>query len=261
MNSLIDTHAHLDDLRLKDQVEAVLDRAAKAGVVAVMTIATDPGSSRRAVELSGRFPGRVFSAIGFQPNCCTDLTDRDWDEMVALANEPGVRAIGETGLDRYWDDCPFEIQQQWFDRHIEWSVESGLPLVIHMRDCEADIVASLQSHRDKWPLTGSMHSFTGSWETAQRCMEAGFHISFAGMVTYANAGDLREVARQIPLDRLLVETDSPYLSPEPQRKHRPNEPAMVVHTATCIARERGISLEEFAKTTTENAKKLLKILE
>jgi len=259
MESLIDTHAHLDDKRLAGQTEAILDRAAAAGVAAVMTIATDPASSRRAAELSNLFPQKIFSAIGFQPNNCRDLSDRDWDEMVALAGQPGVRAIGETGLDRHWDDCPFEIQQTWFDRHINWSAQSGLPLVIHMRDCEADIVATLNSHRDMWPLKGIMHSFTGSWETAVSCLDAGLHISFAGMVTYANANDLRDVARQVPLERLLVETDSPYLPPEPFRKHRPNEPAMVVHTARAIAAVRGVPFEALAQATTENAKRLLGI--
>ncbi len=256
---LFDTHAHLDDPRLAEQLEFVLLRAAAAQVRQMMTIATDLASSQRAAELAGRFPGQIYAAIGFQPNNCAALTNGEWDQMVALASSPGVVATGETGLDRYWNDCPFDVQQHWFDRHIQWSADSGLPLVIHMRDCEQDIVDSLEQHKTLWPLAGIMHSFTGTLETAQRCMEAGLHISFAGMVTYKNAADLRDVARQIPLDRLLVETDSPYLSPEPVRKHRPNEPAMVIHTAQCIANERGISLNELAKASTSNARRLLGI--
>jgi TatD DNase family protein len=185
------------------------------------------------------------------------LTERDWEQLVELAGEPGVAAIGETGLDRYWKDCPFDVQQRWFDRHIRWSQKSGLPLVIHMRDCEADIVAELVARRAEWPLRGIMHSFTGTWETAERCLDAGLHISFAGMVTYANAAELRRVAAQVPLDRLLVETDAPWLPPEPTRKQRPNEPARVVHTAGCIARERGLAPEALAAATTGNAIRLL----
>lgn len=254
---LIDTHAHLDDSQLAGQIEAVLQRAHDAGVVAVMTIGTDLASSRAALGLAQSFPDLIRAAIGFQPNHCAMLTERDWEELVALAREPGVAAIGETGLDRYWKDCPFEVQQQWFSRHIRWSQETGLPLVIHMRDCEADIVGELEARRSEWPLRGIMHSFTGTWETAETCLNAGLHISFAGMVTYANSTDLRAVARQVPLDRLLVETDSPYLPPEPTRKQRPNEPARVVHTAACIAAERGVSYEALATATTNNALALL----
>jgi TatD DNase family protein len=254
---LIDTHVHLDSPQLVNQIDGVLQRAREAGVGAVMTIGTDFASSRAAVELARRFPDQLRAAIGFQPNHCATVTERDWEELVDLARQPGVAAIGETGLDRYWKDCPFEVQQRWFDRHIRWSQQAGLPLVIHMRDCEGDIVAELLARRSEWPLRGIMHSFTGTWETAETCLAAGLHISFAGMVTYANAGELRAVARQVPLDRLLVETDSPYLPPEPTRKQRPNEPARVVHTAACIAAERRLSYEAFATATTSNAWALL----
>lgn len=255
---LIDTHAHLDDPALARQLDVVLARAAAAGISRVMTIGTDLESSRRAVEIAEHHPGMVRAAIGFQPNHCRDLTDRDWDELQLLNRQPSVAAIGETGLDRYWKDCPFEIQQSWFDRHIQWSLDSGLPLVIHMRDCETDIVAALRSWESAWPLRGIMHSFTGSWDTAELCLAAGLHISFAGMVTYANAEALRDVARRVPDGRLLVETDSPYLPPEPFRKQRPNEPARVADTAACIARVRGVDLPALAAITTRNAKSLLK---
>lgn len=254
---LIDTHAHLDDPQLANQTAAILQRADEAEVVAVMTIGVDLATSRNAVKLAQAFPGAIRAAIGFQPNHCATVTERDWEELLALAREPGIAAIGETGLDRHWKDCPIEVQRHWFDRHIRWSQESGLPLVIHMRDCEADIVAELTARRTDWPLRGIMHSFSGSQETAEACLDAGLHLSFAGMVTYANAGELRAVARQAPLDRLLVETDSPYLPPEPTRKLRPNEPARVVHTAACIARERGLSCEDLAAATTANALALL----
>lgn len=252
----VDTHCHLDDPRLESRLDAVLEQAATEGVQAAITIATDPASSQRAASLAARYPGRIFAAVGFQPNHCRDLTEADWQALVPLGSAPGVVAIGETGLDRYWPDCPFQLQQNWFARHIEWSLESRLPLVIHMRECEADIVQMLEQFRDRWPLRGVMHSFTGSSATAAACLAAGLHISFAGMVTYRNAADLRAVAKEIPADRLLVETDSPYLSPEPVRARRPNEPALVVHTARCLADVRGVPLEELARTTTGNAVRL-----
>lgn len=256
---LVDTHAHLDDPRLIHQLESVLERAQRAGVGTIVTIATDPASSLRAIEIAATFPGRVCAAIGFHPNNCRDLTDRDWDQLIPLARSPGVVAIGETGLDRHWKDCPFDVQKKWFQRHLEWSLETQLPLVIHMRDCENDIVGFLQENRAAWPLRGIMHSFTGTWQTAETCLEAGLHIGFAGMVTYRNAAGLREVAKRVPGDRLLVETDSPYLSPEPVRQQRPNEPANVLHTATCLAATRQQSLTELAAATSANARLLLNI--
>ncbi|MEX2027163.1 MAG: TatD family hydrolase, partial [Pirellulaceae bacterium] len=174
-------------------------------------------------------------------------------EIVRLAQSPQVVALGETGLDLYWKDTPLADQQDYFDRHIRLSQERGLPLIIHQRESAAEILAMLHEARKQGPLAGVMHSFTGTAEQAAEFLALGMHISFAGMVTFKKSEDLRAVARTIPAERLLVETDSPYLSPEPFRGKRPNEPARVVHTAECLASERGVSLADLAAQTTANA--------
>ncbi len=201
----------------------------------------------------------MYSSVGIHPNHCQDAAATDWSEILEMARHPKVVAIGETGLDRYWDYCPLEIQKDWFAKHIALSFESGKPLVIHMRDCESDVLEALEQHRLDRQVIGIMHSFSGSWETAEKCLSWGMYISFAGMVTFKRSDSLREIAARIPDDRLLIETDSPYLSPHPHRSQRPNQPALVQHTAQCLAEVRGISLFELGKLTTQNAKRVFRI--
>jgi TatD DNase family protein len=194
-----------------------------------------------------------------QPNYLADAKPDDWDRVVAMIRQPGVVAIGETGLDRYWDFTPFDVQQDYFDRHIRLSQERGLPFIVHMRDCDEDILVMLRDARQRGPLDGVMHSFTGGRAMMEECVAMGLYISFAGMVTYKKSAELREIAAAVPDDRILVETDSPYLSPEPVRKIKRNEPAHVLHTAKCIAEARGTTLDDFAAITTANAKRLFQL--
>jgi len=196
--------------------------------------------------------------VGIQPNYVAEAKANDWQEVEQLATAPGVVAIGETGLDRYWDDSPFDLQQDYFDRHMRLAEKHKLPFVVHMRECDEDILVMLREANKRGTLNGIMHSFTGSTEMAAECVAMGMHISFAGMVTFKKSQDLRDCAASVPLDRLLVETDCPYLSPEPLRGKRPNEPARVKHTAECIAKERGIPLKELAAATTANACRIFK---
>ncbi|MEZ6120394.1 MAG: TatD family hydrolase [Pirellulaceae bacterium] len=256
---LIDTHAHLFEDRLRDKLPDVVLRAQQAGVIRTVCIGTDVQTSQRSVEIARRFPECIFAAVGIQPNYCHLAQVEDWDVIVALAKQDRVCAVGETGLDRYWNECPFDLQQDYFDRHIRLSQETNLPFVVHMRDCLPDVLAMLRDARQRGPLHGVMHSYTGDLPSALECLELGLHVSFAGMVTYKNAGEIREVAAKIPADRILIETDSPYLSPEPKRKQRPNEPALLVHTAACIAEIRSTPLAEFAALTTNNAKQFFRI--
>jgi TatD DNase family protein len=251
---LHDTHAHLDDERFTD-LSDVLARAAAAGVVRVNTIGIDAATSRAAVALADRHD--VLSAVvGVQPNCVAEVRPGDWDAILELARSPSVVAIGETGLDRYWNRAPFEQQEEWFDRHLALARALGVPVVIHCREAEADVVRMLRAHFEKnGPVRGVMHSFTGDKATAAACLAMGLHLSFAGMLTYKKNAALREVAAAVPLDRLLVETDAPYLAPEPVRGKR-CEPAFVVHTAACIATTRGDSPETIAAATTANAQAL-----
>ena len=257
---LFDTHAHLSYPQLAKIQETVLENARSNGLVGICAIATDLQSSYACASLAELHDG-VYASVGIHPNDAHNANLDHWKEIQQLSKKENVVALGETGLDRYWDDCPFEIQQEWFAKHIQFSHESGLPLVVHMRECEQDILESFRVHQNNGRINGIMHSFTGSLETAEQCLELGMYISFAGMVTYKNAADLREVARQIPLDRILVETDSPFLTPHPHRGKRPNQPHMVQHTAACLADLHSLTLEAFSERTTENAQSVFGLSE
>jgi TatD DNase family protein len=255
---LIDTHCHLDDEQFAGLHDQVVSRAVQSGVEAILTVGTTAESSSSAVVLAQTFPN-VFAAVGIQPNYCGDAKPDDWDRIVQLSRKYKVLALGETGLDRYWDHAPFPTQQDYFDRHLGLSQQLGLPFIVHMRDCEEDILIMLRQARARGPLSGVMHSFTGSEATAEECLELGLYISFAGMVTYKKSEELRRIASQIPEDRILIETDAPYLSPHPHRSQRRNEPAMLVHTARCLAAARGTTEEQFAGQSTANARRLFRI--
>jgi TatD DNase family protein len=252
---VIDTHAHLDDDRFREDLRAVLERAAAGGVARVVAIATTAPSSAQCIALAERFPA-LAATVGIQPNHVAEAEPGAWDEVVRLAEHPRVVAIGETGLDRYWDHTPFSQQEDYFARHLGLARKRGLAVVIHCRDAEADMVRCLRADYDRHgPVRGVMHSFTGDTATAQACLAMGLYVSFAGMVTYKNAQALRETAKQIPLDRLLVETDSPYLAPVPVRGRR-NEPAYVVHTLACVAGAHWVDVETMGARTTRNARAL-----
>jgi TatD DNase family protein len=252
---LFDTHAHLDQPEFDDDREEVIARARAAGVANVVAIGISADTSAICVQLAAEHQG-VFAAIGMQPNYLAESQPEDWERIVALVDQPGVVAIGETGLDRYWDFTPFELQQEYFDRHLRLSQERGLPFIVHMRDCDEEILVMLREAHARGPLAGVMHSFTGSRAMMEECVAMGLYISFAGMVTYKKSAELREIAAAVPDERILIETDSPYLSPEPVRKIKRNEPAHVVHTAVCLAEVRGVTLEKFAEQTTANSKRL-----
>ena len=252
--ALIDTHAHLDEDAFSQDLDEVLGHAAEAGVTEILTIGTTLASSLRAVELARQYP-QVHAVIGIQPNYVAEAKPGDWEQIVQLANEETVVAIGETGLDRYWDFAPFDQQVEYFRLHMALASELHLPFVVHCREAEADVVEELKQAAGSSQLRGVMHSFAGDAQTAKICCELGMHISFAGMLTYKKNNELREVAAGIPLERLLVETDSPYLSPEPRRGKR-NEPAFVKHTAERLAELHGKSLAEMAEITTANARRL-----
>jgi TatD DNase family protein len=259
LHGLVDTHAHLQESILRDDLAGVLDRARAAGVSQVVAIGTTADDSAAVVAIAQGRTG-VFAAVGVQPNHAAEAAPGDWERVVALAGEPGVVALGETGLDRYWDYTPFAVQQEWFDRHLALASERGLPVVIHCRDCERDIVDQLTGFRR--PVRGVLHSFTGTWDDAQAFLALGLHLSFAGMVTFTNRklDPLRDVAARAPLDRLLVETDSPYLSPHPFRG-RTNEPGRVALTARRIAALRGMPAEDLALATAANARRLFALPE
>ncbi|MEX0817983.1 MAG: TatD family hydrolase [Pirellulaceae bacterium] len=252
---LFDTHCHLDDEQFDSDRDQVVQRAITAGIRAILAVGTTAASSGKSVALANSYDS-VWAAVGIQPNYCAEAAADDWDQVVKFADAPPVVALGETGLDRHWDHTPFDVQEDYFDRHIRLAQQRNLPFIVHLRDCEEDILRMLREARVRAPLQGVMHSYTGTAAGAAECIELGLYISFAGMVTYKKSHELREVARTIPDDRILIETDAPYLSPHPQRGRRPNEPALLIHTAACLAETRGTSLESFAELTTANAHRL-----
>jgi TatD DNase family protein len=253
----IDTHCHLNEDAFTPDVADVVKRAVDAGVVRMIVIGCTLDSSRAAVELADRFPN-VHAAVGIQPNYVSAAGPSDFDKIVKLAESAKVVAIGETGLDRYWDHSPIELQRDYFARHIALARAKDLPFVVHCRDAEADIVAALHAAAKDGPLTGVMHSFTGDLATARTCWELGLCISFAGMITFKRNDALRQVAAVVPAERLLVETDAPYLAPAPHRGKR-NEPDYVRHTGAYLAEVRGVTLEELAAITTANARRLFRL--
>ncbi|MCH8830327.1 MAG: TatD family hydrolase [Planctomycetes bacterium] len=248
---LIDTHAHLDEEAFDSDRDDVIRRAGEAGIETVVTIGTTAKSSTAAVELAKR-NSSLRAAVGIQPNYVAEATDEDWTSIERLVADPVVVAVGETGLDRYWDYSPFDLQVEYFRRHIALARRHDLPFVVHCREAEADVVAELRQAAENGRLKGVMHSYSGDEQTARQCLELGMHISFSGMLTYKKNEALRQVATGIPLNRLLVETDAPYLAPVPKRGKR-NEPALIVHTAHCLADLHQIPLQELAAQTTANA--------
>ena len=253
---LYDTHAHLADDYLSADVAGVIERALQARVTRILTVGTTAATSAACQQIARQYPHVVRSSAGIHPNHAAEAQSGDWDQIVALTKLPEVVALGETGLDLYWKDCPLPLQQENFDRHIRLSQQTGLPLVIHNRETTQEILTMLRAARQRGELRGVMHSFTGTAAEAAEFLELGLHISFAGMVTFKNSHELRAAAATIPADRLLVETDSPYLTPHPFRGQRPNEPRLVIHTAECLAEVRALPLAELAALTTGNAQRL-----
>lgn len=254
---LIDTHAHLDEDAFSQDVDEVVERAVSSGVVSILAVATTADSSRATIALAGRFP-QVFASVGIHPNYAAQARPGDWEAVEQLVTSPKVVAVGETGLDRYWDHTPFEVQRDYFRRHIELARSHDLPFIVHCRDAEPDVIAVLREAASCGPLKGVMHSFCGSSATLAVALELGLYISFAGMVTFKKNVELRQLAATVSLDRLLVETDSPYLAPLPHRGKR-NEPAFVRHTAECLAEVHGKTLEELSALTTANARTLFRL--
>ena len=264
---MIDTHCHLDDEQFAADCGAVVARAAEFGVECMVSLGTTVASSRVTVRLAETYP-TIYAAVGIHPNSCAEAAVGDWEAIVAMLDHPRVVALGETGLDRYWDHAPIEMQRDYFDRHLRMSQERDRPVVIHCRDAWADMLPILRQAVARGPLRGVMHAFSGAAAMVAECLDLGLYVSFAGNVTYTNKKfqTLREAAATIPADRILIETDSPYLTPEPLRrpcKHgarqKRNEPALVAHTAAALAVLRGVPLDQFVRETTANARRLFQL--
>jgi TatD DNase family protein len=256
----IDSHAHIDGQEFDADRNEVIERAHAAGVSLILNVGTgDPhsGAFERAVEL-GKTHESVFTAIGTHPHDARLYDDAAETKIKNLINNEHVIAWGEIGLDFHYDNSPRDVQIEVFKRQLRAARECDLPVVIHTRKAEAETIEILQSEYNGARRRGVFHCFSGSMELANRALEIGFMISFSGIVTFKKAEDLRDVAKQVPLDRLLIETDCPYLTPIPYRGKR-NEPAYVVEVARTLAGLHGIELEELARITSENFKRFFKL--
>ncbi|RJX23005.1 MAG: TatD family deoxyribonuclease [Ammonifex sp.] len=251
---LTDTHCHLDDRQFDADRSAVVERAFAAGVRRLLTVGYDIPSSHRSVKLAAFIPG-VFAAVGVHPHDAAGAPPDYLQVLRKLADEHRVVAIGEIGLDFYRDLSPRALQREVFTRQLGLARELKLPVVIHCRESMGEVYDILS--RNGTVLSGVMHCFSGNWEEAEQFLAMGFYVSIAGPVTFSKSGSLTEVAEKVPLDRLLLETDAPYLAPAPYRG-RKNEPAYLVYTARRVAEIRGLSLAEVAAATSANAVRLFK---
>ena len=248
---LVDSHCHLDFPDFAEELDAVVSRAHEAGVRHMLTIGTHLSRFERVNALAERFDS-VNCSVGVHPHHAepeAHLTSVE--RLVELSNAPKVVGIGESGLDYHYDKSPREVQQESFRKHIRACLETGLPLIVHSREAEADTIRILREEAQGSALTGVMHCFSSSRQLAEDALEFGFEISFSGIVTFKNSQDLRDTLAIVPLDRLLVETDAPYLAPIPFRGKR-NEPAYVAHTAEAVATVKGVTVAELSVRTTAN---------
>jgi TatD DNase family protein len=255
----VDAHTHLDPGYYDDDPEAVVARAVDAAVDQLVVVGCGVEASRHAVALAERHPGRLFAAVGIHPHDAEKMTDADFEAIAELARRPETVAVGETGLDYYYDHSPHEVQQAAFVRFCRLAKEVGKPVVVHTRDAEADTVRLLEAEAP-FPAGGQIHCFTGTTALSRPALALGFHVSVAGVVTFNSAGDLRAAVAEVPLDRLLVETDAPYLTPAPFRG-RKNEAMFVPTVAATVAGLKGVSLAEAARATSENARRLFRLPE
>jgi len=254
--TLVDSHAHLDFEDFRGDIDGVVDRAAAAGVGRIVAVGLwrAPGDFGNALELARTRPGVFAATVGIHPHECGQVPEADWEESARLAADPAVVAVGETGLDYHYDLSPRDVQRESFRRSIGIARAVAKPLVVHVREADPDCAAILRE--DGLPAAGGViHCFTGDWAAARTYLDLGLYISVAGIVTFKTAEAIRDAVRRIPRERLLVETDSPFLAPVPFRGKR-NEPAHVAHVASRVAELWGATPEEVASVTTANVRRL-----
>ncbi len=247
---LVDSHCHLDFPDFAGELDEIVARAERAGIGRLVSISTRVRQHATILAIAERF-AQVFCSVGTHPHNAHEELDVSVEDLVAMARHPKVVAIGEAGLDHHYDLSPREAQERGFRTHVAAARETGLPLVIHAREADADVARILEEEMGKGTFKAVLHCFTGSRELAQRAIALGLSISFTGILTFKKSDDLRAIAAELPADRILVETDAPYLAPGRYRGKR-NEPAYVVETAKVLAEVRGVSRDAIARQTTEN---------
>lgn len=250
---MIDSHCHLDYFS-ETEIEEILARAAAAGVTRMVTIGTSVPQAAAVRALVERFP-QVWGTVGVHPHRAAEGVMPSVADLVALADHPRIIGLGESGLDYFYDKSPRDVQQEGFRRHCRAARESSLPLAIHAREADADIARILAEERAGGAFPFLLHCFSSTPQLADQAVEMGGYVSFSGILTFPKSGELRDVAARLPLDRLLLETDSPYLAPVPLRGKR-CEPGFTAHTAKVLAECRGVSVEEIGRITTENFHRL-----
>lgn len=256
MPRLVDSHAHLDFEDYQADLEAVVARARAAGVGRIVLIGLwrAPGQFGNALELAARDPAFFAATVGIHPHECARVPEEDWRAMEAAACDPRVVAVGETGLDFHYDLSPREVQEASFRRSIRAARAAGKPVVVHVREAD-EACARVLTEEGVPPAGGVIHCFTGDWARAKAYLDLGLALSVAGVVTFKAADDLRDAVRRVPRDRLLVETDCPFLAPVPFRGKR-NEPAHVARTAEKVAELWGVSVDEVGAVTSANARRV-----
>src|ERR1700687_4303492 len=247
---LVDSHCHLDFPDFASELEAVVARARAAGIGRLVTICTRVRKHAQVLAVAEKFP-EIFCSVGTHPHNAHEELDIDAKALIALTKNPKVVAIGEAGLDYHYDKSPRDAQAQGLRQHIAAARENRLPLVIHSRDCDADMARILEDETGKGAFPAVLHCFTGARDLAMRAIALGHYVSFTGILTFKNSDALRAIAAELPADRILVETDAPYLAPLPYRGKR-NEPSYVVETAKVLAQTRDVSLDDITRQTTEN---------
>lgn len=250
---IIDTHAHLCHEAFTDNRLEVLAACREAGVVPLIDVATDRATAERSLALSRAHPD-VYSTVGVHPHEAQHYSVSDLEALMLLADDPRVKAAGEMGLDYHYNFSPPDRQREVFEWQVVWARTRDLPVVVHVRDAYEDAFRILAGGEGCWPR-GVLHCFTGGWDDARRALDNGMYVSFSGIVTFKTSSALREVARQVPADRLLLETDCPYLAPVPVRGQQ-NVPAHIWHTARVVAEVRGVALEALAELVSVNARRL-----
>ena len=255
---LIDSHAHIQGKEYAGEAADVIARARAAGVEKIIAVggAGDMSSNTEAVALADSFPN-IYATVGMHPHDAKDVGADELRALRELTSHPKVIAVGETGLDYYYNHSPHEVQRRVFTQFIHMARQTGLPIVVHERDAAQEAAELLRSEGAR-ELHGVIHCFTGNYEAACDYLDLGFYLSFTGIITFKNAEPLRDVVRKVPLERMLIETDSPFLTPMPHRGKR-NEPAFVRFVAESVAKVKGISLEEVAERTSQNVKDLFAI--
>jgi TatD DNase family protein len=247
---LVDSHCHLDFPDFSDELDAIVARSRAAGISRIMTISTRVKKHAQVLAIAEKYP-EVFCSVGTHPHNAAQEPEIDARMLAAMATHPKIVAIGEAGLDYHYDNSPRDAQAASFRQHIAAARETGLPLVIHSRDCDDDMAKILRDESGKGAFPAVLHCFTGGRDLAFAAIGLGHYVSFTGILTFKRSDDLRAIAAALPADRILVETDAPYLAPQSYRGKR-NEPAYVVEIAKVLAEARGASVDEIARQTTEN---------